>query len=151
MCWWPHSWACTTQVPFCTKLHNWACSPRGRWHLRGSGRHLAMLGTLPQESSSDLYEVCNDSGWRPKAPEQERNAGSLSIEMQVFNQQWSDTLCFCDSELPQHAHQSRTHKIRHKPASQKSSFVQSFLCLFFLYTVTILVRITLHHLVQVTR
>lgn len=40
-----------------------------------------------EESSSYLQEVCNYSVLRQKAPEQERIASTLSIEIQVFNQQ----------------------------------------------------------------
>ena len=39
-----------------------------------------------QESSSYMQEVCNYSVLRQKAPEQECKAGSLSIEIQVFNE-----------------------------------------------------------------
>lgn len=74
----------------CTSAWSYTTAPAV---LRAGGTFGAGSGASPhwvlriEESSSYLQEVCNYSVLRQKAPEQERIASTLSIEIQVFNQQ----------------------------------------------------------------
>lgn len=104
------------QMQLCMEQQAEPAVPRGSVGARPSSGELELF--------AEVY-VNNYRVLRQKAPERECTASPLSIEIHVFHQQRSDTLCFCDSELLQRAHQSRAHKIRSKTAFQKSFFVQS--------------------------